>query len=315
MMPYYFSADEYLKQTFGKKMYRLSLDGGMTCPNRDGTLSYGGCAFCSQNGSGDFAAAISSSLTDQLEHAKEKIKAKLPKNGASYGYMAYFQSFTNTYAPYEKLEQMFSEVLSHPEIEALIIGTRPDCLPYETLELLGRLAKQKPVYIELGLQTSKAESITYINRCYPNETFETAVKELNKRNIPIIVHCILGLPNESIADMQTTIDYVCSFPIHGIKLQLLHVLKNTKLAADYPDPESSPAFSCMKKETYIDTVLHLLQRIPRTIVIYRLTGDGPKSLLIAPLWSTNKKDILNTFHKEMKLRNIKQGELPCNPNL
>lgn len=314
MKPYYFSADEYLKQSFGKKMYRLSLDGGMTCPNRDGSAGIGGCVFCSQNGSGDFSAAVKDNLTEQIETAKLQVKNKLPKNGAAFGYMAYFQSFTNTYAPVEVLEDLFTSAILHPDIEALIIATRPDCLPEATLDLLEHLATIKPVYVELGFQSAKPETIAYINRCYPNEVFEQAVTKLNKRQLPVTVHCILGLPNETLSDMQHTIDYVCSLGIHGIKLQLLHILRNTKLAADYPDPVASPAFACMKREDYIDTVLMLLQRIPSDIVIYRLTGDGPKSLLIAPLWSGDKKSILNELLKEMKLRNIVQGELSCNPN-
>ena len=282
MLPYFFSADEYFKQTFHKKIFRLSLDGGMTCPNRDGTLSTEGCVFCSTNGSGDFAQKCTTSITNQIESAKIQVSKKLPKNNTPFGYVAYFQSFTNTYATIDYLRFLFMETIHHPDIEALFIGTRPDCLQEPILELLSELTKIKPVYIELGLQTSKQESIRYINRCYKNSVFETAVMELNKRNIPVIVHCILGLPFETLADMEQTIDYICSFPVHGIKLQLLHILKGTKLEIDYPNLCKQHAFYCMNRDVYLETLLTLLERIPSSIVIYRLTGDGPRNLLIAP---------------------------------
>lgn len=310
----YESSDAYFKRVFGKKMFRLSLDAGMTCPNRDGTLGTGGCIFCSANGSGDFAARKEGSLSEQLETAKQRIHGKLPKNGAPYGYLAYFQSFTNTYAPVDRLQRLFSETISHPEIEGLIIATRPDCLPEETLALLARLREQKPVFVELGFQTAKSETISYINRCYPNSVFAHAVLELNKRNLPVTVHCILGLPYETYEDMLETVTYVCSLPIHGIKLQLLHVLRGTPLASDYPRLLADHAFCCMERDAYLDIVLRLIQHIPAHIVIHRLTGDGPKAQLIAPLWSGNKKGVLNALQKEMKLRNIKQGELSCKPN-
>ena len=316
MQPYFYSADEYFKKTFGKKMFRLSLDGGTTCPNRDGTAGYGGCIFCSAKGSGDFSEQRKTTVTEQIEAAKSQVKNKLPKNGAPFGYLAYFQSFTGTYAPVNYLEQQFSEALSHPDIEGLFIGTRPDCLPSDVLDLLSRLSKQKPVYVELGLQTAKKESVHYINRCYDNSVFEAAVHALHALGIPVIVHCILGLPYESMEDMQHTIDYICALPVHGIKLQLLHILKGTRLASEYEMLCQNHAFSCMDRTAYIDTVLALLLRIPPHIVIYRLTGDGPRSLLIAPLWSTDKKRVQNDLRKELKERNIIQGgNLPlCNPN-
>ncbi len=316
MLPYFFSADEYLKQTFGKKMFRLSLDGGMTCPNRDGTVGIGGCAFCSEQGSGDFAQKCVTSISNQIESSKAQISKKLPKNGMPYGYIAYFQSFTNTYAPIDYLRFLFTETIQHPDIEALFIGTRPDCLPEDVFSLLSELAKIKPIYVELGLQTTKPESIRYINRCYENSVFETAVTALHKKNIPVIVHCILGLPFETLADMVQTIDYICSFPIHGIKLQLLHILKGTKLEQDYPMLCEQQAFYCMNRTTYLETLLTLLEHIPSHIVIYRLTGDGPRNLLIAPLWSTDKKRVQNDFRKLLQDRQIKQGDKKqCNQNL
>ena len=307
MLPYFFSADEYLKQTFHKKMFRLSLDGGMTCPNRDGTVGTGGCVFCSTSGSGDFAQKCTTSITNQIECAKAQVSKKLPKNNTPFGYMAYFQSFTNTYATIDYLRFLFTETIQHPDIEALFIATRPDCLAKPVLELLSELNKIKPIYIELGLQTSKQESIRYINRCYENSVFETAVMELKERNIPIIVHCILGLPFETLADMEQTIDYICSFPIHGIKLQLLHILKGTKLELDYPNLCKQQAFYCMNRDTYLETLLTLLERIPSSIVIYRLTGDGPRNLLIAPLWSTDKKRVQNDIRKLLQEKQIYQG--------
>lgn len=316
MKPYFYSADEYFKETFGKKMFRLSLDGGMTCPNRDGTVGYGGCTFCSTLGSGDFAQQKKATVSEQIEAAKAQVKNKLPKNGAPYGYLAYFQSFTNTYAPSDYLNYLFTEAIKHPEIEGLFIGTRPDCLPASVLTLLNRLSKQKPVYVELGLQTSKKESVSYINRCYDNTVFEEAVHQLNAHGIPVIVHCILGLPYETIEDMQNTIDYICALPVHGIKLQLLHILKGTRMAEDYETLCKHNAFACMDRAAYLHTVSTLLLRIPSHIVIYRLTGDGPRNLLIAPTWSTDKKRVQNDLRKELKEKNIIQGgTLPlCNPN-
>lgn len=303
------NADEYFKSVFGKKIFRLSLDGGMTCPNRDGHAGLGGCVFCSASGSGDFAAKRCGSVTEQIEQAKKQVARKLPKNGAPFGYVAYFQSFTNTYAETAYLSSLFHDAISHPDIEALFIGTRPDCLPTEVLDLLCELAVIKPVYVELGLQTSKDESIAYINRCYDNSVFETAVTALSERNIPVIVHCILGLPHETVSDMAETVDYICSFPVHGIKLQLLHILKGTRLADDYERFVSEEAFALMDREAYLDTVVSLLHRIPKNVVIYRLTGDGPRNLLIAPLWSTDKKKLQNELYKKLK-----ESELPCNPN-
>lgn len=316
MKPYFYSADEYFKETFGKKIFRLSLQGGTTCPNRDGTAGFGGCIFCSASGSGDFAEQFHTSVSEQIEAAKAQVKNKLPKNGTPYGYVAYFQSFTATYAPLEQLRLLFTEALQHPDIEALFIGTRPDCLPMPVLELLSNLSKEKPVYVELGLQTAKQESVTYINRCYENNVFEKAVMSLHAHGIPVIVHCILGLPYETLEDMQHTIDYVCSFPVHGIKLQLLHILKGTRLEKEYDRLCQDHAFACMERNTYLNILLALLERIPPHIVIYRLTGDGPRSLLIAPAWSTDKKRIQNDLRKELKEKNITQGgkiQL-CNPN-
>jgi len=312
MQPHFFSADEYLKQTFGKKMFRLSLDGGMTCPNRDGTAGTGGCSFCSASGSGDFAAKRHTTITEQLEQAKAQTLSKLPRNGAPYGYLAYFQSYTNTYAPISYLRELFTETISHPEVEALFIGTRPDCLPSEVISLLAELAKQKPVYVELGFQSAKQESIVYMNRCYENIVFEQAVRSLAKENIPVIVHCILGLPFETLKDMEKTIDYVCSLPIHGLKLQLLHILKGTRLASDYEAFLSQNAFALLDRDAYFNALCYLIERIPEQVVLYRLTGDGPKALLLAPLWSADKKRVQNDLRKLIVERNVIQGRMKPN---
>ncbi len=315
MKPYFYSADEYFKETFGKKIYRLSLDGGMTCPNRDGSKGTGGCIFCNASGSGDFAAHRCTTISAQLEEAKLRIKNKLPKNGSGYGYAAYYQSYTNTYAPVEYLRTLFTETIRQPDIDALFIGTRPDCLPVPVLQLLKELSAEKPVYVELGLQTAKPESALYINRCYDNSVFEQAVLALHNFGIPVIVHCILGLPYETTEDMKHTIDYICRLPVHGIKLQLLHILKGTGLAADFEGFLQNHAFSCLEREQYFAVLAELLPRIPSHIVLYRLTGDGPKNQLIAPLWSTDKKRVQNDIRKLLKEKNIIQGgNLPlCNP--
>jgi radical SAM protein (TIGR01212 family) len=209
------------------------------------------------------------------------------------------------------------EAILHPEVEALFIGTRPDCLPSDILDLLAELRNIKPVYVELGLQTSKETSVSYINRCYHNSVFEKAVHGLHKLGIPVIVHCILGLPYETLEDMQHTVDYICNLPVHGIKLQLLHVLTGTKLAADYEELNKNHAFFCMDRNNYINALMTLISRIPSHMVIYRLTGDGPRSLLIAPTWSTDKKRVQNDIRKELIERNIIQGGTTplCSPNL
>lgn len=315
MKPYFYSANEYLKKTFGKKIFRLSLDGGTTCPNRDGSKGTGGCIFCSAKGSGDFSEQRHTTVFLQIEAAKAQVQRKLPKNGSPFGYAAYFQSFTGTYAPIEQLRAQFTEAIRHPDIEALFIGTRPDCLPAPVLGLLKELSAEKPVYVELGLQTAKKESIDYINRCYENAVFENAVHALHTCGIPVIVHCILGLPYETLKDMQHTIDYICSLPIHGIKLQLLHILQGTRLADDFDKLSRNHAFACMEREAYFYTLTELLPRIPSHIVLYRLTGDGPKKLLISPLWSTDKKRVQNDLLKLLKEKNIIQGGAtpPCNP--
>lgn len=288
----YYSLNQYLRDRFGKKVYKLSLNGGMTCPNRDGKISTGGCIFCSAGGSGDFAASSALSVTEQIEAAKKLVADKRPANS----YIAYFQAFTNTYAPVPYLRKIFAEAIHHPDIVALSIGTRPDCLPENVLNLLAELNEIKPVWVELGLQTIKESTSILINRGYPLSVFEQAVSELKMRNLDVIVHVILGLPGETKQDMLATVSYVGSIGANGIKLQLLHVLKGTKLAEMY----EKQLFEVMTQEEYTDLVVECLKVLPEDMVIHRMTGDGPKALLIAPLWSCSKRTVLNEINKKIR---------------
>ena len=297
----YYSLDYYLKKTYGEKLYKISLDGGMTCPNRDGTLGTHGCIFCSRGGSGDFAASRTLSVTEQIEAGKQQSAKKY--TGSSY--IAYFQAYTNTYASLEYLETLYMEAITHPDIRILSIATRPDCLSEKILDLLENLNRIKPVWVELGLQTIHEESARYIRRGYELPVFENAVSELRKRGIDVIVHTILCLPNETDQDILKTIEYLNHQDIQGIKLQLLHVLRGTDLAAWY----ENPGFPVFTKDAYVDLVITCLEHLSPDITIHRLTGDGPKDLLIAPLWSLNKRSVLNQIHQELKRRGTWQGRL------
>ncbi|MDE6766971.1 MAG: TIGR01212 family radical SAM protein, partial [Eubacterium sp.] len=281
----YYSLNNYLRDTFGEKVYKLSLDAGFTCPNRDGTLDTRGCIFCSKGGSGDFAECSSLSITQQIEEGKERVSKKI-KSGK---YIAYFQAFTNTYAPVSVLRAKFYEAINHKDIVALSIATRPDCLGDEVLELLDELNRIKPIFVELGLQTIHEESAKYIRRGYTLDVYDKAVENLKKIGINIVVHIIIGLPNETKADMLETVDYVCKSSANGIKLQLLHVLRNTDLEKDYRDGK----FNTLELEEYLDIIKSCVDIIHKNIVIHRLTGDGTKRDLVAPLWSANKKMVLN----------------------
>ena len=296
----YYYLDYYLKNTYGEKLYKISLDGGMTCPNRDGTLGHRGCIFCSQGGSGDFAASRRLSITEQIESGKQQTRRK--HSGSSY--IAYFQAYTNTYAPIEYLRRIFTEAILHPDIRILSIATRPDCLSVEILDLLEELNHIKPVWIELGLQTIHPASARFIRRGYDLPVFEKAVTDLRLRNIDVIVHMILCLPGETTQDMLATIDYLNHQDIQGIKLQLLHILKGTDLADIYlNDPFFLP--DAQEYNALIgDCIAHLS---PET-VIHRLTGDGPKDLLIAPLWTGNKRQVLNQLQSYLKTKDIWQGK-------
>lgn len=306
----YFSLNEYCKQTFGDKVYRLSLNAGCTCPNRDGSLSVGGCTFCSEGGSGDFAATYDVSISAQIAEAKTRIQQKTKCTK----FIAYFQAYTNTYAPLSHLRRIYTEALNEPEIVALSIGTRCDCLGEDILELLDELGKttwpcpagstQKPIWIELGLQTIHDTTHARLNTHTTVALFDEAVDKLHAHEIEVIAHVILGLPGESKEMMMETVSHVASLPVAGIKLQLLHILKGTKLASEY----EAEAFALFELEEYCDFVIDCLEILPPDMVIHRLTGDGPKKLLIAPLWSTDKKRVLNTINKRLRERDTWQGK-------
>ena len=301
----YYSFDYMLKQRFSQKVYKVALNGGMTCPNRDGTLGSRGCIFCSAGGSGDFAGDKTQTITQQIEEQAQRLREK--RNAQKF--IAYFQAYTNTYAPVDDLERIFTEAIRHPDIVALSIGTRPDCLGNDVLDLLSQLNKEKPVWVELGLQTIHEDTAHYIRRGYPLSCFEEAVTALRERNLEVIVHTILGLPGETHQDILQTSQYLNTKDIQGIKLQLLHVLKGTDLAQDY----LAGKFQVYTMEEYLNLVIDCIQHLSPDIVIHRLTGDGPKELLIAPLWSSAKKTVLNTLHHQCKVRNAWQGKLFQNP--
>jgi len=296
----YFSLNEYCKLAFGGKVYRLSLNAGCTCPNRDGSLSTGGCTFCSEGGSGDFATDYNVSITTQIEKAKSRIQKKTNCNQ----FIAYFQAYTNTYAPISHLRRVFTEALEQPEIVGLSIATRSDCLSEEVLDLLEELSNSKPIWIELGLQTIHATTHARLNTHTTIEMFDVAVANLHARKIPVIAHVILGLPGETKEMMLETIKHIALLPVSGIKLQLLHILKGTKLGLEY---EADP-FPLFELKEYCDFVIDCLEILPPDMVIHRLTGDGPRKLLIAPLWSTDKKRVLNTIQKRLKERDTWQGK-------
>lgn len=278
-----FSMNDYCRRTFGKKLYKLSLDGGFTCPNRDGTKGTGGCIFCSKSGAGEFAAG-GADLNAQIEAAKARV-AKKNKNG---GYIAYFQSFTGTYAPAERLRALFTPVLRRPEIDVLSVATRPDCLGPEVLDLLSELNAEKPVWVELGLQTVKEESVRFIRRAYETPVYDRAVRALRERGIYVITHVILGLPGETLDDMAATVDRAVQSGTNGLKLQMLHILKDSDLYPLWLRGE----VETLTMEAYVRILTALIPRIPADVAIHRLTGDGDKRTLVAPLWSADKKRVL-----------------------
>ena len=283
--------NEYLQKQYGCKVYKLALNGGFTCPNRDGTLGTRGCIFCSEGGSGEFAQDASLSITEQIESAKKLVSAKI-KDGK---YIAYFQAYTGTYGDISRLKELYSEAINHPDIAILSIATRPDCLSAEVLDLLSELNHIKPVWIELGLQTIHEKSAGYIRRGYDLNIYDDAVQALKNRNIEVITHVILGLPGESVRDMLDTVRYVCESGANGIKLQLLHVLKGTDLAQEYSDGK----VSVLSEDEYIAILRECVKIIPENMVIHRLTGDGDKKILIAPLWSADKKHVLGRIQREV----------------
>lgn len=285
----YYSLNQYLKDTFGRKVYKIALDGGFTCPNRDGTLGTKGCIFCSGAGSGDFAESSALSVTEQLERGKKRIEQKY-RDGK---YIAYFQAFTNTYAPVERLRALYEEAMSCPDVVALSIATRPDCLSEEVVTLLAELNRKKPVWVELGLQTIHKKTADYIRRGYPLSVYDDAVRRLKKAGIQVIVHVILGLPGETTEEMKDTVSYVGKSGADGIKLQLLHVIKGTDLEKEY----LAGSFRTLEMEEYVNLVAECIALLPENMIIHRMTGDGARSTLVAPRWSTDKKRVLNALAK------------------
>ncbi len=298
---YYYAVNDYLKSKYGRKIYKIALDAGRTCPNRDGRCGSRGCIFCSGNGSGEFAAGRSRPISEQLQEAKSRIQKKLPQGDV--GYIAYFQAFTNTYGTVEELEPIFREAIKDPEVVILSIATRPDCLPPDILAMLERLNRYKPVWVELGLQTIWEDTAQYIRRGYDLAVYDRAVRALTERNLEVITHVILGLPGETVEQMLATVEYVGRTGTQGIKLQLLHVLKGTDLETDYRNGK----FRVLEMMEYIDILEQCIRHLPKDMVIHRLTGDGDKRLLVAPQWSGNKRMVMNTIRREFTVRNVIQG--------
>lgn len=286
----YTSLNQYLKVRFGTKIYKIALDGGFTCPNRDGTLGTRGCIFCSKGGSGDFAENRALDIKTQIELGKSRVSRKI-KDGK---YIAYFQAFTNTYASVDRLESLYMQAIEHEDIVALSIGTRPDCLGDEVIELLERLNKIKPIFVELGLQTIHENTAKYIRRGYQLSVYDDAVRRLHKAGLNVVTHLIIGLPNETKDDMLKSVEYVCKVT-DGIKLQLLHILKGTDLEEQYNDGK----IKVLTLDEYCDIICDCIKIIPKNVVVHRLTGDGAKKDLIAPLWSADKKNVLNTLNKRI----------------
>lgn len=290
----YKTLNEYCKEKFGTKVYKLSLDAGFTCPNRDGTISNKGCIFCSERGSGDFAER-GNSIEEQLEKAKKRVENKI-KTGK---YIAYFQSFTNTYAPIERLEKLYFDAIKPDFIVGISIATRPDCLSNEVIELLKKINRKKPVAIELGFQTQNEKTAEYIRRGYRNHVYLDAVKRLTENGIEVVSHIIIGLPNETKADAVKTTEFCVKAGTNGIKFHLLHVIENTDLEKDYKQGK----FECLSLEEYADILSECIKILPKDIVVHRITGDGAKKTLIAPLWSADKKKVLNFLNSYITKNN------------
>jgi len=312
----YRSLDWELKSLFGQKIYKLSLDAGCTCPTRDGTKSYGGCTFCSAGGSGDFAEGRDVSGTgqltatsQQLAAAKNRVLAKLPRKPGNPEprFIAYYQSFTNTYGDLDALRVQFTAALTQPDVVGLSVGTRPDCLPPEAVAMLSELNTIKPVWVELGLQTIHERTAERINRCYELNVFEDAYRRLKDAGLRVVVHVILGLPGETKADMEETVRYLAGLPTtpDGVKLQLMHVLRGTRLAEQVAADEADLYQWTM--EEYVDFVIDMVELLPPEMTVHRLTGDGSKKDLISPLWSGDKKRVLNTLTRRFRERETWQG--------
>lgn len=290
---------DYLKKTYGEKIYKLALSSGCTCPTRDGTLGYGGCTFCSEKGSGDFAVSIHSPIliAEQIEDAKRRIRNKT----AAKKYIAYFQSFTNTYGDTERLKDLYTETVRREDIAILSLATRPDCLGEDVMDMLKTLAQIKPVWVELGLQTVREETAERLHRGYSLPVFEEGYRKLTEAGIPVVVHVIFGLPGETKEDMLRTIRYLAGLSpvLFGIKIHMLHVIKGTRLAEEY---EREP-FPLLTLEEYAELVTDSLQLLPEETVLHRMTGDAPGRLLVAPEWTRNKKKVLNTINRRLQEKN------------
>ncbi len=297
----FYSANDFFREKFNTKIIKLAIDGGFTCPNRDGTLSTEGCIFCSNKGSGDFAGNRFKPISEQYYDMINKMKDKW-QNGK---YMMYFQAFTNTYSTISNLRKLYYEAINMPDVVALSIATRPDCINDEILNLLDEINSKTFLQVELGLQTSKVESVNLINRCYDNKIYEETIYKLKKRKINTVTHIILGLPDESIYDMKNSVDYAIKCGTDGLKLQLLHILKNTQLFKLY----NEKPFHIFSYDEYIKTITDIIECIPQNIVIHRITGDANKKDMFEPWWSLNKRKILNGISKEFIKRGTYQGIL------
>lgn len=296
----YRSLNYFLREKFGEKVFKISLDAGFSCPNRDGTIGKGGCVFCSARGSGDFAGNRNFSISTQFKDIKAMMNKKW-KNGK---YIAYFQAYTNTYAPIEVLDKRYNEAIQNQGVVALAIATRPDCLEDNVVELLDKYNKKLYTWVELGLQTSNKNTAKIINRGYELKVFEDAVKKLREKNIDVVVHVILGLPGETAEDMLNTIKYLSEMDIQGIKLHLLHLMENTQLVKLYEQGK----LKFMEQEEYIDIICKSVALLPQSIVIHRLTGDAPRKSLIGPMWSLKKWEILNAIDRKFIEEDIYQGK-------
>ena len=284
------TANEHYKQRFGCKMYKASISFAKTCPNRDGTKGTGGCIFCSAGGSGEFASCVEMSITKQIDDAIEKVSRKA---GPDAGYIAYFQSFTSTYCRAEELAEAMDEAIAHPKIKALSIATRPDCLPQDIVKVLSERAEWIPVYVELGLQTSSDETAKMINRCYETRDYDDAVMRLKQAGVNVITHVIFGLPEETEEQMLESVKHCVDAGTDGIKFTCLYVLKGTVLEQMW----RSGVFEVLGEEEYFDIVEKALKLLPSDIVIHRLTGDGPKKLLLAPMWTADKRSVINYINR------------------
>ncbi len=296
----YHSLNYFLREKFGEKVFKISLDGGFSCPNRDGKVSKGGCVFCSVRGSGDYAGSRNFSITNQFNNVKTMMANKW-KSGK---YIAYFQAYTNTYAPVDELRQKYEEAINQEGVVALSIATRPDCLEDDVLDLIEELSKKLYVWVELGLQTINDDVAKKINRGYDLKVFDDAMTRLKERNIDVVVHSILGLPGESQDDMLKTIDYIAHSGAQGIKLHLLHLMKDTKMVELYESGE----LQFLSQEDYIKLICKAVSMLPKEMVVHRLTGDAPRDLLIGPMWSLKKWEVLNAIDKTLEDNDIYQGK-------